>query len=519
MAAKNPKTRLTMSEVAQTLAEQTRLQAIQPNIFGYVPHDKQVIFHSHASQHRLYIGGNRSGKTTSGIVEDIWWLSGTHPYRKTPEAPVRGRIVGVDFTNGIELNLKPLFIRWCPPSYLRGGSWSSAWDAQTRTINFANGSTCEFMSYEQDLDSFAGTSRHFVHFDEEPPQEIYIECLARLIDTAGSYWMTLTPIMGMEWMYDEIYMKGINSHGSLENPSTIGVIEVDMHENPYLPETEIETFINALDADDRDARVKGKFIRRGGLVYKTFDPQIHVIPALDQIPKLWEIYMSLDHGYNNPTAVLWHGVDPDGSVITFFEHYKAEWTVEEHCVRIHEINKQLGRVPDVNVCDPALAQRSAVTGDSIQAEYAKHGVYLALGNNDVMTGINKINTYLKSKGAHGKPNWLITENCENLIREMQKLRWKTWASKQTERTNNKYDVIHKKDDHAPDSARYFFTMMPDLTPVPAHKSQTVQNILDAAVGVNPAQGIYDSNFQREREGRQQPEWDIQAMDEYMGAEW
>jgi hypothetical protein len=30
---------------------------------------------------------------------------------------------------------------------------------------------------------------------------------------------------------------------------------------------------------------------------------------------------------------------------------------------------------------------------------------------------------------------------------------------------NKKEEIHKKDDHASDSARYFFTLMPDLKPL------------------------------------------------------
>ena len=41
------------------------------------------------------------------------------------------------------------------------------------------------MSSDQDLQKFAGTSRHFVHFDEEPPEPVYEECRARLVDTNG----------------------------------------------------------------------------------------------------------------------------------------------------------------------------------------------------------------------------------------------------------------------------------------------------------------------------------------------
>lgn len=511
LPAKAPK--LTMADIARELAEKTRLQANRPNLFGYVPHAKQLMFHSQVARHRLYIGGNRSGKTTGGIIEDIWWMSGTHPYRETPQGGVRGRIVGVDFTQGIEAVLKPEFIRWCPPSYLRGGSWSSAYDKQTRTVYFENGSFCEFMSYDQDVDKFAGTSRHFVHFDEEPPQEIFLECLARLIDTGGSWWMTLTPIMGMEWMYDDIYTVG--KEDTSETP-LIGVTEVSMHENPHLGEVEVAEFLAMLSEDDKDARVAGKFIRRGGLIYKEFDYLVHTIDPLEEINPYWELYMSIDHGYNNPTAVYWHAVDSDGDVITFYEHYAAEMVVQEHAARIKEINATFGISPGINVCDPAMSQRNPVTGDSIIAEYAKHGVYLVAGNNDVITGINKINTYLKPWGPGGRPKWRITRNCVELVKELKKYRWKTWANKTSERTNNKYDQPHKKDDHGCDSCRYFFTLMPDLKPI-VNKELPSKNVVMASTLVTDIFAQIDTNLRSSKVPN--TEWHTETADDYMGNEW
>ncbi len=51
-------------DFALGLAEKVQNQSTRPNIHGYIPHDKQVQFHSAEGRHRLYIGGNRSGKTT-----------------------------------------------------------------------------------------------------------------------------------------------------------------------------------------------------------------------------------------------------------------------------------------------------------------------------------------------------------------------------------------------------------------------------------------------------------------------
>src|SRR3546814_19732760 len=68
------------------------------------------------------------------------------------------------------------------------------------------------------LDKFAGVPRHWVHFDEEPPKPIYNECLARLVDYNGDHWITMTPVEGMTWIYDDLY------EGQVNNPD--GIVEV-----------------------------------------------------------------------------------------------------------------------------------------------------------------------------------------------------------------------------------------------------------------------------------------------------
>ena len=496
------------------LAEKLSLQADEPNILGFEPLIKQEIFLRSEKLKKLYAGGNRSGKTTVGIVEDIDWMAGTNRYKRTPDPPVRGRIVGVDVEEGINKILLPTFSRWCPPSYLRGGSFYSAYDLSARTLYFENGSFAEFMSYEQDVQKFVGTSRHFVHFDEEPPQEIYIECLARLIDTDGAWWMTLTPILGMQWMYDEIYLP------NFENPDgDVEVQVVEMWENTKLSDRAIQSFIDSIPEEDRDTRVGGNFIRRGGVIYKKFKKSVHVIDEinLDDV-KDWDLYASVDHGYNNPTAWHWHVVSPDGEVITFAEHYEREMTIDQHAAIVKMMEATFGRTPVMRVCDPALAQKNPVTGTSVQAEYITHGIEVMHGINDVTTGINKVNSYI-NYNDETPPRWHVTRNCENLIKEMPKYRWKTWANKTMERQNNAYDVPHKKDDHAMDGLRYFFTVMPELKAIVETPVQEERQPTTADYQQYPAR--YDESLRRQLAGvgKNSDGWTVTNADEYMGGEW
>jgi phage terminase large subunit-like protein len=492
------------------LAEKLKLQATRPNIYGYRPHAKQVAFHSSPAKGRLYIGGNRSGKTTGGIAEDIMWLTGKHPYRVVPPAPIAGRIVSVDFLNGIEKIIRPELARWLPPSELLGGSWYTAYNRELRTLTLENGSFVEFMSYDQDLDKFAGTSRDFIHFDEEPPQDIWLENKTRLIDRGGSYWITMTPVEGMTWVFDDIYMPGKN------NPSMgLSVTEVDMTENPYLHSGEVDEFVSGLSDDDREARVHGKFVQLGGLIFKGFDPSVHVIDPIVP-PKSWEWYVSIDHGYNNPTAILWHAVDPDNRVITFAEHYVSGEIVDWHTKAIHEKNSSLGRMPDQYIGDPAMGQHNGVSGTSIIQEYAANGIGITPGENDVVSGINRVARYLEIRGD-GKPSWYITRNCTNLIYEMQRYKWKTYTNRKAMRQNNAREQPHKKEDHAIDSARYFFMARPELGPNKMTR-QAVDNPLGLAsvkpFAVNPEK--YDRFAGEEFQRPQSTEWNISESDEFMG---
>src|SRR5687768_3943415 len=125
------------AEFLYELAERLKENAGKPNIKHYRPHEKQHIFHSALQKKKLYIGGNRSGKTTGGVVEAIWRATCRHPYRPDLNAigPNRGRVIAVDFVNGVEKIIFPQFRQWLYPSALRGGDWDSAYDKFTRTLH------------------------------------------------------------------------------------------------------------------------------------------------------------------------------------------------------------------------------------------------------------------------------------------------------------------------------------------------------------------------------------------------
>src|SRR5690606_21142835 len=137
------------------------------------------------------------------------------------------------------------------------------------------------------------------------------------------------------------------------------------------------------------------------------------------------------------------------------EHYRSEWTVEQHAkeaLRIKaELEAEYGIEMYLQIADPAIRQRSGVTGLSTQIEYVNHGLVLTTpSTRDVASGLDKMNNYLRTR------KWFITEDCPNLLREMRMYRRGSYASSKIAEKNNKQEKPLKKDDHAIDSTRYFF---------------------------------------------------------------
>lgn len=453
------------SEALRRLGEGLNEASHQPNLYDYIPSEKQELFHKDTNPDRLYIGGNRSGKSLGSTIEAIWWLTHTHPYRKTPEEPIRGRVVAVDFLNGVDKIILPLYKQWLPKTYLIDGSWEKSYSRERHVLTLNNGSFVEFMSQDQDLDKFAGSSRHFIHFDEECPKSVYLECIARLVDTGGVWWMSQTPVQGIEWIYDDIYVP------AKEGKKAIGIVEASMEDNPSLSKEAIDRFLGELSEEERLIRTKGQYVHLGGSVFPDFTPSTHCIPKGQFVPNSsHRIIRTMDSGYTNPTAWLWLAVDENGSVTVFAEYVAAKKTVAEHAEVVNYMTTKMEKDYGIKVWlttgDPAIKQTKEHSGTSILQEYQKHGIYIAVDMipKDRRIGLERIRSYLKPNPKTGKPNLMITDDCPTLIAELPKLRWQKWASPKIADMNNKKEDIRDKDNHCYDALKYAMTFLQDLKP-------------------------------------------------------
>ena len=511
-----------MVDIFAGIGERLQKSAVLPNMTRYEPHPKQKMFHCNQKKGRLYIGGNRAGKTIANVNECLWWLTKTHPHREMPLEPVRGRLTCVDFLNGLDKIILPLFKQWLPSKWLINSLWEDSYDKEHKTLTLNNGSFIEFMSYDQDLDKFAGTSRHFVCFDEEPPKAIFNECRARLVDTGGVWWISMTPVDGMTWVYDDIFEPWEQQGSDCRHY----VVQADMLDNPHISPEEAEEFLSGLDPKERAAREKGDFVQLGGRVFKKFDPDVHQVNYEFKLTREMRVYTSIDIGWAHPTAWLWHAVEPNGHITTFHEMVESFVTIEEWAAKVKEFEdrvlKPLGITVYLRTGDPALKQTRSNTGTSDITEYSKHGIYLAVESvpREVNIGLVKIEQYMRADDdprENGRPYWQFTDNCTTLKHQMGRLRWATYASKKLQEENAPKGTIHKKDDDAPDSLRYFMTLMPDLKFSNVKESVPMLSHMNATHGSGDI--VRDFNFERMHESTPEPDaWEVFETESNWGFE-
>lgn len=445
-------------------------------------HHKQIEFHKCDKSNRWVFGGNRSGKTECGAVETVWLARGIHPYKDNKpgiECWVVSLSTQVQRDVAQKKILSYLKKDWIVDVIMTSGKRSSLDMGVIDTIVirnvFGGVSRIGFKSCDQGREKFQGTSLDFVWFDEEPPEDIYMECKMRVLDKCGEIFGTMTPLKGLTWVYNTIYL-------NCNNDPDVWYITMEWADNPYLNKSEIDKLTSVMSADELDSRRYGRFSQGSGLVYSEFDERVNVIEPFD-VPKEWFDKISIDPGLHNPLSCHWYACDYDGNVYVIAEHYAKEQSVEYHASKIKEISSNLGWKKGFNgmyeaIIDSAANQKTLSSNKSVVDLFYENGILLnASVNKNVFSGINRVKSYIKN--VRGERRLFIFKNCVNMIREIKSYYW------------GDNDSPVKKDDHAMDELRYYIMSMPENKP-PKPKKSAIQ--LDKEKKIKYLQRSY-SNYQ------------------------
>lgn len=391
-------------EARVLLQEVERLKAVNPMHFYRPNSAKHEAFHRSKAGVKAIFGGNRSGKTTTAICDDVIQMSPIellpphlHEF-KVGVCPFYVRVMTPD----MERTMKPVIHHnlraWLPKALIPGG-FDRHYNKQAQSLQLECGCRFDFLSYEMALDKFGGAALHRCHYDEEPPENIREECLMRLVDFDGDELFSMTPLRGMTWSHREIAKN--------DDPDVFKVT-VSMRDNPNLDQRGVSRKLRMLSEDSRRMREQGEFHNAAGYVY----PEVRewlVQRAPVETYRAYDTLVGIDPGIRKAglTWTAWTGEQ----FVTYDRRQLRELTVEGYVGEIRRVNESYGLDPARvhYIIDPAATARSLVNGESVETELNRLGVYCEHGQNDVDTGV----MMLRRLGNTG--GWAIVDDLEEFI--------------------------------------------------------------------------------------------------------
>lgn len=400
-------------------------------------------FHNSTAKTRAIFGGNRGGKTTAAIVDGGWIALGLHPvWSEIYPPPVRIRIVTTDFDNGVRKVIVPKIREWIPRERIKVN-----YTDRNRQFTFDNGSFMELMSNDQDTIKFGGTSRHLTIFDEPPKQEIWTECQMRHVDTDGASVLVMTPPIAGEgsgdeyWACEDIYEK--NGQNGIECFMT------STYENSNLNKSVIDRIAEGLSDDEKEVKLFGKFISMSGIIYKEFNPAIHVVDDFDvhdfEKNKKWTRYTGVDPHPNAPFSCLYLAASPNNNLYVYDEIYETPQAIPimAKVIKKHEGQDRINlRLADKRAGN---TEYKIFNEKSIIDQLAEQGLAYQNANdsfNDSYFSVKEALRLHKCLDGKERPKLYIMRKCKNLIYQLQHYHFES-----SKALNEKKQVPKKKDDH------------------------------------------------------------------------
>lgn len=245
-------------------------------------------------------------------------------------------------------------------------------------------STLTLKSYDQRREAFQGTSQHVILMDEEPDEDIYVECVLRTTATSdfhgGIVLVTFTPLKGMTPLVQGL----LGKQGTFDDATRARldgkVFFCDWSEVPHLSDEEKEEQLALIPPNMRDARAKGIPQLGSGAIYPV--PETEIGTKDFPPPAHWLRWYALDSAGSGSTAAVFFAWDRDTDTIYVTSVYKrerAEPPVHADAIRARGGDWMEG-VGDV---------AAVATADGVQFLdiYRRNGLKLQLADKAVEAGI------------------------------------------------------------------------------------------------------------------------------------
>ncbi|MCK5504225.1 MAG: terminase family protein [Thermodesulfovibrionia bacterium] len=353
-------------------------------------------------QERAVIAANRTGKTEgmgcyelvchmTGIYPDWWegrrfalppkcWAAGT-TNQKTKEI-IQDKLLGPLTDVGTGLLPGDLIADWKKKA-------SSVPDVvETILVKHISGelAVCVLKSFEQGRESFEGTEQDVILLDEEPPADVYEECVIRTMTTNGIIMLTFTPLKGVSDVVQKFMPGGVPVEGEVDGRY---LVTLTWDDAPHLTTAAKERLWKSLPPHQRDSRARGIPSLGEGAIYPV--PEIDITVDDFPIPPYWPKAYALDVGWNN-TAALWCAIDRENDIVYLYSCYKQGQV--EPLIHAEAIKSRGKWVP--GCADPASAGSNQKDGENLLDVYRGLGLQLVKADNSVEAGIYDVWTRMST---------------------------------------------------------------------------------------------------------------------------
>lgn len=317
-------------------------------------------------------------------------------------------------------------------------------------VKFKNGSSLSFKGADNER-SLRGRGLTYLVIDEAAfiEQDIWTRALRpALSDRNGKVLLISTP-NGRNWFYDQAATASNDSMWLYDHWPT--------WKNPLITEDELKQAAATVSDTDFRQEYLAEFITKEGLVYDNFTED-NILEDGSPSVHDWDIYLGMDFGYANPTAVCFMAVNNIlEQVIQFDELYvsrKSIDIIEEMIVEKlleHKISPQ--NVKGI-FTDPAGNAEELSSGispvDSLRMSEYRWKVYNK--GSQIAPGIALVRSFVQA--ADGSRKFYVTNICRETIRSLSGYTYTKESQRyQTIKEEALKDGLH---DHMCDAIRYFF---------------------------------------------------------------
>lgn len=408
---------------------------------------------------RVFLAGNRVGKTVAAGTEWSYHLTGMYPdwwqgrvfsgpitllasgdTHETTRDIIQEKLIGTDDRDRPELigtGLIPgrQIASWVPRVHVKGAIEKVIVRRVSGGGDVSNAGESELWlrSYEQGRRIFQGFELDGFWPDEECPQDVYDEGQVRLMTTKGISTLTFTPLEGLTPLVLNLLagadLGSVGEQGIRNQEAGRAIVMCGWDDVPHLDADTKRQMMAKLPPHQRQARTKGIPSLGSGAIYPVPEEDITVEPF--DLPAHWPRAYGLDVGWNR-TAAIWGALDRDNDILYLYaEHYRGH---SEPAVHADAIKRRGEWIP--GAIDPASRGRNQHDGEQTLALYEDHGLILHLADNAVEAGIFEVWQRLSSGRLK------VFKTLSN------------WLSEYRIYRRDERGKVVKENDHAMDATRY-----------------------------------------------------------------